>query len=50
MLRSRGDIQQHKLAIAAVLVKIRPGDDKYDALPVRGDLRVGDRGDFGVVV
>jgi hypothetical protein len=50
VLRASGDIKLNKLAVAAVLFKIRAGNDKHDGLAVRRDLRIGDRSDFGVIV
>jgi hypothetical protein len=50
MLRSCGDINQDEFAINAVLLNVGPGDDENDGLPVRGDLRIGNRSNFREVV
>jgi len=50
MLRSRADLNQDEFAIAPVLVEIWPRDKENDGLSVGRDLRVGNRGDFRVVI
>jgi hypothetical protein len=50
VLRSRGDIDQHELAVAAILVEIWARDDEHDGLAVGGDLRVGNGSDLRVIV
>src|SRR5215467_11343960 len=50
VLRSAGYVNLHQLALRAVLLEILPPYHNHDGLPVRRNLRVGNRNDLHQIV